>query len=103
LITLSPAKLERLRELCRAYQVVRLELFGSATRADFEPARSDIDLLVEFAPQADLGPWMARYFELRDQLAALFEREVDLVLAKGLRNPYLLRAIEQDKRVLYAA
>ena len=82
---------------------MRLELFGSATRADFEPARSDIDLLVEFAPQADLGPWMARYFELRDQLAALFEREVDLVLAKGLRNPYLLRAIEQDKRVLYAA
>src|SRR6185295_7452407 len=29
--------LEDIRALCRAYSVVRLEVFGSATRADFDP------------------------------------------------------------------
>lgn len=33
--------------LCRQYQVGRLEVFGSAARGgDFDPSRSDVDLLV---------------------------------------------------------
>jgi predicted nucleotidyltransferase len=94
---------EAIRSLCREYGVARLEVFGSATRDDFDPERSDIDLLVDFASGTDLGPWMSRFFELRDRLVALLGRDVDLVMAKGLRNPYLLRAIEQNRRVLYAA
>ena len=40
-----------LAALCRQYRVVRLEVFGSAARGtDFDPARSDVDLLVSFAP-----------------------------------------------------
>jgi predicted nucleotidyltransferase len=92
-----------IRALCREYGVVRLDIFGSATREDFDSQRSDIDLLVEFAPGTDLGPWMARFFELQERLEAVLGRKVDLVMAAGLRNPYLLRAIEQDRRVLYAA
>jgi uncharacterized protein len=95
--------LDIIRALCREYGVVRLDIFGSATRADFDSQRSDIDLLVEFAPGTDLGPWMARFFELQERLEGVLGRKVDLVMAGGLRNPYLLRAIEQDRRVLYAA
>ena len=40
---------EELRDLCRRFHVRRLEVFGSAARGDFDPARSDIDFLVEFA------------------------------------------------------
>jgi hypothetical protein len=94
---------EVIRSLCREYGVARLELFGSATRPDFDPNRSDIDLLVEFAPGTDLGPWMSRFIELRDHLQALLKRDVDLVMASGLRNPYLIRAIEHERQLLYAA
>src|SRR6266508_6463434 len=102
MLNLIEQNLEAIRSLCREYGVTRLEIFGSATRADFDPQRSDIDLLVEFAPGTDLGPWMARFFELQARLEAVLGRKVDLVMAAGLRNPYLLRSIDQDRRVLYA-
>ena len=95
--------LENIRALCREYGVVRLDIFGSVTREDFDPQRSDIDLLVEFAPGVDLGPWMARFFELQARLEALLGRKVDLTMAASVRNPYLLRSIDQDRQVLYAA
>ena len=38
-----------LEQLCRRYRVVSLSLFGSATRDDFDPERSDYDFLVDFA------------------------------------------------------
>src|SRR5437868_4983824 len=40
--------LPKLRSLCRRFHVRRLELFGSAAREDFDPARSDLDFLVAF-------------------------------------------------------
>jgi hypothetical protein len=46
------------------------------------------------APGADLGPWMAKYFDAKEELERLFGREVDLVekgpinlAAHGLRQP----------------
>ncbi len=103
MIALTPDQLEAIRGLCREYHVAKLEIFGSATRTDFDPDRSDIDILVEFAPGTDLGPWMAHFFELQERLGALLERKVDLVMAKAVHNPYVLRSINQDRRVLYAA
>src|SRR3712207_784712 len=103
MIALTPQQLEAIHALCREYQVTKLEIFGSATRADFDPARSDIDLLVEFAPGTDLGHWMSRFFELQDRLEVVLGRKVDLVMGAALRNPHLIRSINQDRRVLYAA
>jgi predicted nucleotidyltransferase len=45
---LLEAKRDKLARLCRQYHVRRLELFGSATGANFEPDTSDFDFLVEF-------------------------------------------------------
>ena len=42
---------EAIAALCRKYGVVRLEVFGSVLRDDYEPGRSDVDLLAEFAPR----------------------------------------------------
>jgi uncharacterized protein len=39
---------EKLLTLCRKYDVARLDVFGSASRDDFDPARSDLDFVVEF-------------------------------------------------------
>ena len=42
-------RLDAIRAACERFHVVRLDAFGSAIRDDFEPGRSDIDLLVDFA------------------------------------------------------
>lgn len=81
----------------------RLELFGSAGTARFDPARSDVDLLVEFEPGVDLGPWLTRFHALREELERVFDRPVDLILTSATRSPHLRREIDAARSVLYAA
>jgi len=52
MIDLIEPRREAIRELCARYGVARLEAFGSASRDDFRPGESDLDLLVEFNPMA---------------------------------------------------
>jgi hypothetical protein len=89
-------------ELCRRFHVARLEVFGSAADGQFEEARSDLDFLVEFQP-LEPGPLADAYFGLLTELQRLFARKVDLVTPKAIRNPYFLRAVNQTRRMLYAA
>lgn len=72
-----------IRLICLRYHVRELSLFGSALRDDFSPT-SDIDLLVEFDPEAKVS--LFDFVSPRDELSALFGREVDLVEKRGLRN-----------------
>ena len=61
------SKRDALAELCRRFHVRRLEVFGSATREqDFDPERSDADLLIEFEPDAD--PSSAQFLDLKEAL-----------------------------------
>ena len=93
------SRLPEIADLCRQFQVERLDVFGSAARGeDFEPSRSDVDLLVRFAPGAGrlhLALWRA--------LQKLLGRHVDLILDGSIRNPYLLRTVEEDRRTIYEA
>jgi tRNA nucleotidyltransferase (CCA-adding enzyme) len=42
---------DEIADLCRRFRVSRLEAFGSAARGtDFDPERSDIDILVVYDP-----------------------------------------------------
>jgi predicted nucleotidyltransferase len=88
--------------LCRRYHVRTLEAFGSATDGTWDPARSDLDLLVEFLPQARSRVF-AGYFDLKDDLEKLFKCKVDLVMPGSIRNPYFLQAVNQQRTLLYAA
>ena len=99
-VTVIEPKLLALDALCRRFGVHRLDVFGSAVDDRFDPARSDIDLLVEFQPMPP-GGYAAAYFGLRDALGALFERSVDLVTESALKNPYLRRRIVSEKRPLF--
>ena len=90
-------------ELCRRFRVRRLEVFGSAEReTDFDPARSDVDFLVEFVPDVT-PPTLDTYFTLRESLSAVVGLPVDLVMAGSIRNPYLRAEIERSKETVYAA
>jgi predicted nucleotidyltransferase len=77
-------------EITREFGVSRLALFGSTAR-DEANADSDIDVLVSF----DGGATLRRYMGLNRYLETLFNRRVDLVTDKSLRQelrPY----VEQD-------
>jgi len=91
-----------LSALCRRAGVRRLELFGSGARDDFDPARSDLDFVVEFEPNAP-GSALQSFFAFRASLEQLFDRPVDLVESGAVRNPYIRETIERDKQLVYAA
>ena len=95
-------RLPEIQELCRTHHVRRLSIFGSSVRDDFDPATSDVDVRVIFD-----SPKIERYarnaFAFQDALATLFERKVDMVSAKKIKNDYFLRAIEKDQVEVYAA
>jgi predicted nucleotidyltransferase len=98
---LLPVHLAAIRDLCRVYGVARLDVFGSALTDAFDPARSDIDFLVEYDPTTDLDPWLNRHFELQRELSAVLGHPVDLVMTGGFRNPYFICAINQTRRQIY--
>ena len=100
--TFTTDQLTAIERLCRAYGVLRLDVFGSAVRDDFDQTHSDYDFLVEFT--TDAGRNRSRdYFDLRDELAGLLDRPVDLVMARAVRNRYLQAAIDAERRMVYAA
>jgi predicted nucleotidyltransferase len=89
-------------ELCRRHGVRRLEVFGSAGGLWFEPARSDIDFLVEFAEHED-GRYADAYFGLAESLERVFGDPVDLVVASAVTNPFFLEHIARTRTLVYAA
>ena len=88
--------------ICQRFHVSRLEVFGSAARADdFNPASSDVDFLIEFA--ADATPGLQAFFGAKAALEQLLGRNVDLVEPDAVRNPYVLASINRNRDAVYAA
>lgn len=88
-----------LASLCLQYHVRELCVFGSAARGDMR-ADSDIDLLVEFMPGAEVD--LVDYAGLMLDLSRLIGRQVDLVSKKGLK-PLIRASVLNEARLLYAA
>ena len=99
---LIDARRDELAALCRRFGVRRLEVFGSAVTGRFDPETSDLDFLVEY-DDPNAGDVFDRYFGLIEALEALFGRRVDLVVARAMRNPYFIKQVNAQRRVVYAA
>jgi predicted nucleotidyltransferase len=91
-----------LKGLCRRYGVVRLELFGSAADGTFNTATSDLDFLVEFTSLSPCARADA-YFGLLHGLEDLFQCKIDLMTNEARRNPWLVRSVDPQRKLLYAA
>jgi hypothetical protein len=92
---------EAIVQLCRIHGVSRLEAFGSVLREDFDPKRSDVDILVEFDPS--VASSFTNFLSFKESLETLFHRPVDLMELRTVRNRRLRRYIEQSKRPIYDA
>jgi len=103
MIAVVEQKRAELAELCQAYHVRRLDVFGSAASADrFDPDSSDLDFLVEFRRVRELNP-AEQYFGLLAGLKQLFGREVDLLTCRSLRNPYFIKSVNTTREAVYAS
>lgn len=89
----------KLAVLCERYRVRELSLFGSAARGNMRPD-SDIDMLVEFLPGANVD--LVDYAGLMLDLSRLLDRKVDLVSKKGLK-PRIRASVLEEAHLLYAA
>lgn len=97
------AKRPQIAELCRRFHVRRLDVFGSAARGDdFDPARSDVDFLVELDIDAPMSLYDA-YFGLQRGLQSLLGREVDLISSGAVENPFVRASIERNREPVYGA
>jgi hypothetical protein len=89
-----------LAALCRRHRIKELSLFGSVLRDDFGP-ESDVDLLLVF--EDNHRPGIDEYLSMQEDFRALFQREVDLVNLKYLRNPFLRKEVLSTRKVVHAA
>lgn len=113
-IHLVPLDRDALIRLCERYRISELSLFGSIVRDDFDPRRSDVDVLVEFLPDSPVRGFGFRdelgIFTLKDTLEEMFHRKVDLVQKEGLdryikedvlRRRMVICKYSDDGRVLF--
>ena len=95
-------QLPAIGQVCAKYGIARLEVFGSAARAfDFSEKSSDADFLVGFLPATQ--PGLNEFFGAKAELEIILKRDVDLVQAKAVNNPYLLASINQSSELVHAA
>jgi predicted nucleotidyltransferase len=87
-------------EICQELGVIRLDLFGSATRDTFGP-ESDVDVVVRF--DRTRGEMFRRYFDLKEHLEALWNLPVDVVVEDAIKNPYFRKAVESSRVPIYEA
>ena len=92
--------MDAIRRFCRQWKIVELSLFGSALRDDFR-ADSDVDILVRFAEEEDWS--LLDLVAMREELQGIFQRTVDIVEQKCLRNPFKRREILRTRGRIYAA
>ncbi|MBW4540324.1 MAG: nucleotidyltransferase domain-containing protein [Myxacorys chilensis ATA2-1-KO14] len=87
-------------QFCQKWKIVEFALFGSVLRDDFRDD-SDVDVLVVFEEPHDLS--LSAWLDIREEIAALFGRKVDLIQKKLLKNPYSKAEILRTHRVVYAS
>ncbi len=86
----------KLAEFCRRNQIRKLSLFGSVLRDDFT-SESDVDVLVEFEPGAQVG---LEFFGMEHELSELLKHKVDLN-TPGFISRYFRDEVLREAEVMY--
>jgi predicted nucleotidyltransferase len=92
-----PIPHEEIAAFCQKWGIKRLSFFGSIVRDDFDPARSDVDVLVELRP--DTKARGLAYFGAEIELSEIFGRKVDMLkpveLSRWMIKDVLAEAVEE--------
>jgi len=88
-----------LNQLCLDNKVKSLYAFGSVLTNRFGN-ESDIDLIVDIDSTNPLE-YADNYFNLKFALQDLFDRQVDLLESKAIKNNFLRQEIDSTKQLIY--
>lgn len=88
---------EKIAEFCQSRGIRKLSLFGSVLRDDFDPARSDVDVLVEFQPGVRPG---LKFFGYADELAPVIGHKVDFNTKEWL-SEYFREEVVREAMPIY--
>jgi hypothetical protein len=91
--------IEQIKKLCEANGVKSLFAFGSVLKNKLRP-NSDIDLLVDIDDQDPLT-YSDKYFDLKFNLEKIFDRRIDLLELRALKNRFLKKEIDRTKLQIY--
>jgi predicted nucleotidyltransferase len=89
---------DKIRDFCRRNQIRKLALFGSILTDRFG-AESDVDVLVEFEPEARVG--FFKLLGLEEELAEMLGHKVDLN-TQGFLSSRVREQAVASAEVLYA-
>ncbi len=90
---------QRILDLCKQHKFKPLYVFGSILNENFNK-ESDIDLIVSFE-NVDLLEYGDNYYDLKFSLENTFNRSVDLLEEKEIKNPYFRNSIDKKKVLIY--
>jgi len=91
-----------IEQLCHAYKVIRLRVFGSAVTQNWNPNLSDIDFLVEYGPGHEQLQPLDALVGFKLALEDLLGRSVDVVDWSGVHNPYFRKYASLSAQEFYA-
>ena len=93
-------KPKEFQHLCRDHNVQSIYAFGSSVNGQFNDSSSDIDLLIEINTEDPIqsGETLMRIW---DKLELFFQKKVDLLTSRSVRNPILKASIESTKVLIY--
>ena len=94
------ANRQALVTICQRLDVKRLRVFGSAVGGSFIAKSSDLDLIVDFYNDSAVGI-ADRFLALAEELERLFQRRVDLLTERSVRNPIFRESIESAGQTVY--
>ena len=89
----------QISKLCSSNKVKSLFAFGSVVTDSLMP-HSDIDMVVDI-DENDPVTYSDYYFNLKFQLEKIFNRSIDLLENKAIKNPYLKAQTEKTKVMIY--
>jgi uncharacterized protein len=98
-MNLIESHITEIEKLCADHNVKQLYAFGSILTNQFDD-ESDIDFVVGFNPM-DVLMYADNYFGLKFSLQKIFNRPIDLLEEKAIKNPYFRNSLNHQRKLIY--
>ena len=98
-MNISEKNIDRIKKLCEKYKVRTFSAFGSVVRDDYSED-SDIDFVVDFE-ETDPFKYTDLYFQLKENLENLLQRQIDLIEERGIKNQFFKKELDSHKILIY--
>ncbi len=89
-----------LEKACLKFNINELYVFGSILTEKFND-KSDIDFIVSIS-SSDPIEYAENYFEFKFELERIFQKKIDLLEQKAIKNKTFEKIVNQQKVLLYA-